>query len=306
MLSTELYQVPDTGKAVIQALDNEGWNEKSISVDVLRLDKIHPIISGNKWFKLRHYLQQAKQQQKKGILTFGGAWSNHLVAAAYAAKQAGLAAIGIVRGERPAELYASLQDVIRYDMQLQFVPRADFANASALMQKLHNQYPEYIIIPQGGQGETGVEGAAEIAELVPHQQYSHIACAVGTGTMMAGLVKASAPGQQVIGISSLKISSVDNEIEQFIQQYSHTNNYSLLYDFHFGGYARYTPPLLHFMNTLYTQQQLPTDFVYTGKLMYAIMQLIENNYFPPGSRLLVIHSGGLQGNRSLPKGSLVF
>ena len=288
----------DLSKAVIQSLPDEAAHTHHIIIDVLRLDRIHPIISGNKWFKLKYHLQDAMQQGKKGIVTFGGAWSNHLVATAFACRQAGLHATGIVRGEEPAQLSATLQDAKEYGMQLQFVSRTAF---------MDQQQGDDYIIPMGGQSHYGIQGAAEILSLVSYEHYTHIACAAGTGTMLAGLVQAALPHQQVIGISSLKMTAgVDNTLHRFVTQQTGKDNFKLFFDYHFGGYARKTHALIQFMNDLYEQYALPTDFVYTGKLLFGIKQLLSTNYFAPGSRILVVHSGGLQGNRSLPAGTLTF
>lgn len=274
---------------------------------MLRLDLLHPVVSGNKWFKLKYHLQQAVNENCKGIITFGGAYSNHLVAAAWAAREAGLPVLGIIRGEQPRELSPALKDMQEYGMQLRFVNRQSFADEAQTIAQLKKEFPQHFIIPQGGQSALGVQGAAEILQQSTMEQYTHIACAAGTGTMMAGIVKASLPQQQVIGISSLKTESADNNsITAFIEQYASKKNYRLFTNYHFGGYARHTPALLQFMNQFYHEHGIPTDFVYTAKLFFAVSELVLHDYFPAGSRLLLIHSGGLQGNRSLPERTLTF
>jgi 1-aminocyclopropane-1-carboxylate deaminase len=275
----------------------------------LRLDLIHPIVSGNKWFKLKYHLQQAQRLSCKGIITFGGAYSNHLVAAAWAAKEAGLPIIGVVRGEEPAQFSPALKDMVAYGMPLKFVNRRSFADEEQLIEKFQQLYPQHFIIPQGGQSDWGVKGAAEILQLAPISGYTHIACAAGTGTMMAGLIQATLAHQQVIGIAAIKTpySTVENNsLNRFIEKYDRGKDWSLLYPYHFGGYARHTPELLQFMNQFYHEYGIPTDFVYTAKLFFAINDIVSKDFIPPGSKLLIIHSGGLQGNRSLPAGTLTF
>lgn len=313
-----ITQPVDITKAVVQPVSDDTLHRKNVAMDVLRLDLIHPVISGNKWFKLKYHLQEAVQQNKEGILTFGGAWSNHLVATALACAQANLASIGIIRGERPALLSSTLQEVQAYGMQLQFISRNDYANEAAIIPVLQEKYPDYYIVPQGGQSHLGVLGAAEIGGLTQIESYSHICCATGTGTMLAGLVHAALPHQQVIGICSLKIpNNENNSLNSFINPYAPLptspqqeggafKKYTIFYDYHFGGYARRTDELIRFMNSVYLQHKLPTDFVYTGKLFFGVMQLVQTNYFKPGSRILLVHSGGLQGNRSLPAGTLTY
>ena len=309
MIPSELYNQPvNLSKAVIQSLHDELLNERQLMIDVLRLDCIHPVISGNKWFKLKYHLQQVIQQNKKGIVTFGGAWSNHLVATAFACRQAGIPCIGIIRGEQPATPSATLLDAQQYNMQLRFISREAYSNEAEIVQSLQTTYPDHLIVPQGGQSDYGVRGAAEILQLTHAKSYSHIACATGTGTMLAGLVRAGLPHQQVIGVCSLKIPSNDNNsLNSFVLPYAAgLKNYTIFYDYHFGGYARKTNELIQFMNAMYEKHQLPTDFVYTGKLLFGIMDRVKTGYFKNGSRILIVHSGGLQGNRSLPAGTLTF
>jgi D-cysteine desulfhydrase len=308
-LTAQVLQQPvDLSKAIIQSLHDDTLTQKNIVIDVLRLDCIHPVVSGNKWFKLKYHLQQAQQQNKKGIVTFGGAWSNHLVATAFACQQAGIACTGIIRGEQPANLSATLQDAQQYNMQLQFVSRSLYSNEKEIVPLLQNTYRDFYMVPQGGQSDYGVQGAAEILQLAPVKSYSHIACATGTGTMLAGLVRGSLPHQQVIGICSLKIPpDQHNSLDFFVSPYAaNQGNYTIFYDYHFGGYARKTNELIQFMNAIYQQHRLPTDFVYTGKLLFGVIDLLQKDYFKSGSRILVIHSGGLQGNRSLTTGTLTF
>lgn len=303
-----INQPVDLTKAVVQPLSGDLLKEKNVSMDVLRLDRIHPVIAGNKWFKLKYHIREALQQNKKGILTFGGAWSNHLVATALACRQAGLASIGIVRGEQPAVLSDTLQEAQQYNMQLQFISRAAYSREADIIPALQKKFPGYYIVPQGGQSHLGVLGAAEIVQLAQIESYSHISCATGTGTMLAGLTHAALPHQQVIGICCLKLpSDENNSLNTFVKPYAaNLKNYTIFYDYHFGGYARKTGELIHFMNTIYQQHDLPTDFVYTSKLLFGMMHLVQTNYFRSGSRILMVHSGGLQGNRSLPAGTLTF
>lgn len=307
--SKVLNQPVDLTKAVVQPVNDELLYEKNVPIDVLRLDRIHPVISGNKWFKLKYHIQEALRQNKKGILTFGGAWSNHLVATALACRQANLASIGIIRGEQPTQPSDTLQEVQAYGMELQFISREAYKDEAAIIPELQQQYPDYFIVPQGGQSHLGVLGAAEILQLAPIESYSHICCATGTGTMLAGLVHAALPHQQVIGICSLKMpDDENNSLNTFVKPYTREpyKKYAIFYDYHFGGYARKTGELISFMNTIYKKHELPTDFVYTGKLLFGILHLVQNDHFQPGSRLLMVHSGGLQGNRSLPDGTLTF
>lgn len=277
------------------ATDNE------ISADVLRLDKIDPVISGNKWFKLRYYLEEARALHKKGILTFGGAWSNHIIATAAVCRVNGLSAVGIIRGEEPRQLSTTLLHAKELGMQLVFISRTAYQNKEI---PATIKPEEYYIINEGGYGIMGAMGASAILEHC-NNNYTHYCCAVGTGTMMAGIINQSYAEQKTIGISVMKNNT---GLEEMIQALivNTKDNWKLIHDYPFGGYAKHQPALLQFMNEFYRQTGIPSDFAYTGKLFYAITDLVKKKYFPGGSRLLLIHSGGLQGNESLSPGSLIF
>lgn len=280
----------------IQIIQNEVFKEANVYVDVMRLDQIHPIISGNKWFKLKYYLQQAIDKNYKHIATFGGAFSNHLLATAYACNKQNLLCIGFIRGEKPEQFSQTLLDVQALNMQLEFVSRDAYSNQKKIIEAHKNFY----FIPQGGYGLIGVRGAAEILNLVPDLSvYDYIVCAVGTGTMLAGIANASLPHQQCLGISVMKNNfNLKNETDVLLNN-EISNRIMILHDYHFGGYAKYNDSLIEFMNSMLRQYNLPLDFVYTAKAFYAIHHLAEKKYFKPKSKVLFIHSGGLQGNRSL-------
>lgn len=276
--------------------------EKEVKADVLRLDKIHPLVSGNKWFKLRYYLEEAVLQGKKNILTYGGAWSNHILATAAACKMNNLSCTGIIRGEEASNLSATLILARELGMELFFTRRADYQTKK--IPEAYNK-SEYYIIPEGGFGDRGAEGAATILDYCTKEKYTHICCAAGTGTMTAGLTNGSHPSTQIISISVLKNNlSLDENIQQLLN--GKEKRFQVIHDYHFGGYAKYKPALVTFMNEFYAATKIPSDFVYTAKLFFGVNDLLRNNFFPPGSRLLIIHSGGLQGNASLEKGTLIF
>jgi 1-aminocyclopropane-1-carboxylate deaminase len=286
-----------------------GLTEKNISADILRLDRLHPVISGNKWFKLKGYLHEALQSPGQPVITFGGPWSNHLIAAAYAARQHGLPAIGIVRGERPPVLSATLTAAAAYGMQLEFISRREYAEKEepGFLRRLTDRFPGAYIIPEGGSGPIGIKGSEDILRITDTSQYTHILCAVGTGTTLMGLIRAAGPGQVVIGIPVLKgfdkWAAIDPHAFLTPEQKAGAR---MLDGYHFGGYARHPRELLDFMNRWYKETGVPSDIVYTGKLFFALWDSVRHDLFPAYSRLLVIHSGGLQGNLSLPPGILDF
>lgn len=297
----------DFSKLRLELLQSPFLEARQVDVQVLRADLIHPLISGNKWYKLKYPLAKAREEGKIGLVTLGGPYSNHLLATAAAARQYDLNAIGIVRGEKPASLSPTLQDMRALGMELHFVSRAAFRDVDQLKSRYAASYPDHYWIPEGGKSDLGIQGASTLLDGLDLRSFSHLCCAVGTGTTMAGLLRAALPGQQVIGIPVLKLmTSMDAQIAQFIHSQPTEATIVLKEEYHEGGYAKYNEGLLRFMNSLYYSYQVPTDFVYTGKLFHGVFDQLSKGFFPANSSLLIIHSGGLQGNRSLKPGLLNF
>ena len=294
------------------------FSNHKVEFDVLRLDQIHPVISGNKWYKLRYYLKEAKQINATTIASFGGPYSNHIVALAFAAKLAGLNSIGYVRCNEGEPITSSMQEAMSYGMEIKYLGRTAFQEkkTNLLFENETSKQTETYFIDEGGYGTIGAKGASTIIsdwgndnlnklESNPMHAYDYIVCAVGTGTMIAGIINAANANQILLGITVLKNEgSISQEIKYLLE--NKNSNFELQHDYHQGGYAKTTPEQIQFMNKLWDQAKIPTDIVYTGKLFYAIDQLLQKNYFKTGSKALIIHSGGLQGNRSLEKGVLHF
>jgi 1-aminocyclopropane-1-carboxylate deaminase/D-cysteine desulfhydrase-like pyridoxal-dependent ACC family enzyme len=191
-------------------------------------------------------------------------------------------------------------------MKLIFVSREAYRNKEQLSTEFLSAHPGFYCVPEGGLSDAGIRGAEEILSLVKNN-YSHIFCAVGTGTTLLGIINASQVKQQVIGVSAIKVADPqNNDVAAFVAEKANRKNYLLSFDYHFGGFAKFSDELISCMNDLYRREQIPTDFVYTGKLFYAVDDMIKNDRFGAGSRPLIIHSGGLQGNGSLARGTLVF
>lgn len=281
--------------------DISSFFKSDAEIHVLRLDKISNIISGNKWFKLRYYLDAAKAMHKKGIITFGGAWSNHIIATAAACFHSNLQSIGIIRGEEPKIPSYTLNEARKYGMQLNFISRAGYQRKTIPA----NTGNDFLVVNEGGYGELGAMGAATILDLCENL-YTNYVCAIGTGTMLAGIVNRLSAWQQATGISVLKQNwALPGQVRSLLTDPAN-NRWNIIHDYCFGGYAKHHPDLLKFMNDFYRQTGIPSDFVYTGKLFYGIARLLEKKYFAAGSKILLIHSGGLQGNASLPQGTLMF
>jgi 1-aminocyclopropane-1-carboxylate deaminase len=290
----------------IQHLQPDTNARYNLPVDVLRMDKIHTVVSGNKWFKLSGYLAEAKKKQHPAIVTFGGAYSNHIVATACAARLHGLNSIGIIRGEQPPVLSHTLQNALHYGMQLKFVSRTEYRDKPAL-QRLVDPAEQYYWIPEGGYGLLGAAGIRDMLKGIPLWEYTHLATAVGTGTTMAGLIQGALPYQTVIGIPVLNNDqSIRSEIEQLLSKDELIRNYMLLTGYSFGGYAKKTGTLLDFMNQTYLSVKLPLDFVYTAKAFYGLSEYLQKAALTADSKVLFLHTGGLQGNLSLPAGTLCY
>lgn len=261
-------------------------NHQTISIGILRLDIIDKDISGNKWFKLKYNLQQAKLAGKDSIITFGGAFSNHIVATAVACEKAGLKSYGIIRGEETAQTNPTLSYAQAHGMKLLFVSREEYSQKTdgAYLQRLHYMYPTAFIIPEGGNNLLGEKGCQEILNSQTHS-YNKIFCAVGTGATFNGLAQSLLPHQYLLGINVLKY-----EANSLYQQAEILNTY------HFGGYAKHTKELLEFKHFFESTYHIPLDYVYTAKSFYAAFDYINQNKIKPDDKLLIIHCGGLQGN----------
>jgi 1-aminocyclopropane-1-carboxylate deaminase len=270
----------------------------SINLYLLRLDLIDEEISGNKWFKLKVNLEQAIKSKKKQIITFGGAYSNHIAATAKACNVFGLKSIGIIRGENVQN--HTLNKAAVNGMEIKFVPRSLYKDEPALMQFLSNEYDleKYFIIPEGGANEAGVEGCKEIVSLI-NIPFSHIALACGTGTTLAGVLHEISSNQIALGFAALKGGSFLHEHIKKAVPKNTMANFEIIENYHFGGYAKYTPALISFIKQFEIEQLVKLDFVYTAKMMYGIYDLIQHNYFPENATIVAIHSGGLQGNSGI-------
>ena len=266
----------------INLIDYNGYQ-----LGILRLDEIHAEISGNKWFKLNYNLQQASSENKNTILTFGGAYSNHIAATAVACKLAGFISIGFIRGEISSELNPTLSLAKSNEMELRFLSRDVYKkkNDELFLQNLQKEFPQAYIIPEGGDNELGEKGCQEILG-EETKNYQSVFCAYGTGTTFKGITKSLLPKQNLIGINVLKYEAFSNEL-----------NASINNEYHFGGYAKHTSSLLEFKRWFETTYHIPLDYVYTAKLFFAVFDLINKNQLSNKQKILIIHSGGLQGNR---------
>jgi 1-aminocyclopropane-1-carboxylate deaminase len=295
----------DDRLAVIQPL-HKFWYQKKVAVmDMLRLDLLHPVVSGNKWYKLRLNLKHAVEGGFKTVVTSGGGFSNHLIATAYAAKLFGLKSVGIVRGKYDP-LTPTLRQCEEYGMEIIFVSQEDYKNQHEpeWAKNIVAHFDETLIIPEGGANEWGRAGAGLLSRFIK-DSYTHIMVSVGTGTTLTGLRNKINEAQEILGFVPMKQGAyLKGYISDHIQP-GKNKNWQLIDGYHFGGFGKWNDELLAFMNDFYRENKIPLDIVYTSKMMYGISQMLADNQFSVGDRILCIHTGGLQGNVSV-KDKLIY
>lgn len=267
----------------------------SVKLFIRREDLIHPFVSGNKFRKLKYNLLEAKNQKKTTLLTFGGAFSNHIAATAFAGKQNGFNTIGIIRGD---ELAAKINEnpTLKFaqenGMVFEFVSRETYRlkESDDFVDNLKNKYGDFYVIPEGGTNDLAVKGCEEILK-EEDSFFNYICSSIGTGGTISGIINSALPHQKVLGFPSLKGDFLQKDIRKF----AHKENWTLISDYHFGGYGKVSTELIEFINSFYQKNELPLDPIYTGKMVFGVIDLIHQGYFPENSKILMIHTGGLQG-----------
>lgn len=292
----------NTPKAVpIERLSWALAQNRGVEVALLREDTLHLDISGNKFRKLKYNLLDAREKGFKKLLTFGGAFSNHIAATAVAAQHFQCEAVGVIRGEEWAAKVAenpTLSFAAENGMQLHFVSRSDYKLKTnpAFIKDLKALFGSFYLVPEGGSNALAVKGCTEILQAAC-SDFSIIAVAVGTGGTMAGLVQSAQPHQQIWGFPALKGSFLSAEICKFAGVSPH--RFRLIENYHLGGYAKCPLELVDFLNRFYTETGVCLDPIYTGKMMFGLADLIESGKIPEGSRVLAVHTGGLQGIKGM-------
>lgn len=269
--------------------------EKNITLFIKREDKIHPFISGNKYRKLKYNLLDAKHKGQDTLLTFGGAYSNHIAATAYAGKEYKLNTIGVIRGEEIAKKWQdnpTLFFAAENGMRFKFVSRTAYKEkeTDSFLKELENEFGTFYALPEGGANTLGIKGCEEILTQ-EDSSFNYVCSSVGTGGTVSGIVNASSASQKIIGFSALKGDFLKDEIRKFASK----ENWELQTNYHFGGYAKVSSELVAFINDFKLKTTIPLDPIYTGKMLYGILDLVAKDYFKPKTKILAIHSGGLQG-----------
>lgn len=266
-----------------------------ISLTIKREDMIHPFVSGNKFRKLKYNLLQAKAENKTTLLTFGGAFSNHIAAVAFAGREQGFKTIGVIRGD---ELFDKIEEnpTLKFaqenGMQFEFVSRENYRlkNEESYIENLKQKFGDFYFVPEGGTNELAVKGCEEILT-DEDSVFDYVCCAVGTGGTISGLINTASPNQKILGFPALKGDFLKDEIRIFAKK----DNWNLISDYHFGGYGKINLELIEFINAFFEENKVPLDPIYTGKMVFGVIDLIHKNYFPAHSKILLIHTGGLQG-----------
>ena len=270
-------------------------DKKNIELSIKREDLIHPFVSGNKYRKLKYNVLQAREENKTTLLTFGGAFSNHIAALASAGKAEGFNTIGIIRGEElkgKVDTNPTLSFAKSCGMTFNFISRKDYKDKSNpnFISNLKDWFGDFYLIPEGGTNNLAIKGCQEILN-EKDSKFDYLCCAVGTGGTISGIINASKSNQKVLGFSSLKGDFLNKDISKFAT----STNWELITDYHFGGYGKINDSLITFINKFKSENKIPLDPIYTGKMMFGIFDLIKKGYFKPNSKILAIHTGGLQG-----------
>ncbi|MGV3540354.1 MAG: 1-aminocyclopropane-1-carboxylate deaminase/D-cysteine desulfhydrase [Rufibacter sp.] len=284
---------------LLQPLSDPLFTEKGVMLSVLREDLLHPAIPGNKWRKLKYNLQAAREQNCETLVTFGGAFSNHIAAVAAAGQEFGFATLGYIRGEETLPLNPTLQYATACGMQLRYLSRSEYRlrHDVRFQAEILKTAPKPYLLPEGGTNLLAVKGCTEIVTELT-ETWDVLCVAAGTSGTLAGVIAGAAGKGKIISFPALKGGEfLQKEVAELVQAYSDQqfDNWELQTNYHFGGYAKHAPELLAFIQDFYAQHQILLDPVYTGKMLYGVYDLIRKDYFDRGTKVVVVHTGGQQG-----------
>lgn len=290
-------------KSIVQPLRHPLFEKHNIEVLIKRDDLIHPVISGNKWRKLKYNIAFAKEHNKTGIISFGGSYSNHIHALAFACQQEGLNSIGIIRGEREYAKNTTLSQAKHWGMELKFVDRQTYRqkNHDDYLLSLQHQYPNHVIVPEGGSNQLALPGVSEICKELSNQcEFDTLITPVGSAGTISGLIIGDNNQHQILGIAVIKQADyLKEEINSLMSTNHKSTNWQLLTQYHGGGYAKFSDKDLAELKDFIGITQVPFEPIYSGKMILALLKLVKSNYFPRGHRVVLLHTGGLQGLHGL-------
>jgi 1-aminocyclopropane-1-carboxylate deaminase len=279
----------------IQKIETSWSVNAQIELWIKREDLIHPFVSGNKFRKLKYNILKAKELGLTKILTFGGAFSNHIHATAAYGQLTGIETIGLIRGDELSAQNPTLSDAKNWGMQLEFISREAYRqkNNPDFLETLKKKYGAFYLVPEGGTNGLAVKGCEEILEEITFD-YDLVCCAVGTGGTIAGLINKAPKNTKVLGFSALKGDFIKEEVAKLTIQKA---NYQIFTDYHFGGYAKTQIALWDFIHNFEAETKISIEPIYTGKMLFGLKDLCETGYFAPNTKIVTIHTGGLQGLR---------
>lgn len=294
----ELIQLEKTfDKSILSRIQDPMLDHYGIELWVKRDDLLHPVISGNKWRKLKYILDHALSTGAHTLISMGGAYSNHLHALAYVGRALGLKTIGLIRGEQPDTLNPTLVDMRNWGMELKFVSRSDYRDLRHYKdwQDLPSINPRQYWLPEGGAQALALKGVAELVREID-MPYDMLCVPCGTGTTLAGIIEAVPESVSVMGFAALKNAGfLTADVESLLSRpYA---NWQINPDYHFGGFAQVNAELMAFIEAFELKTHVPLEPVYTGKMLYGLYDLIAQGCFRPGQRIIAVHTGGLQGKR---------
>jgi 1-aminocyclopropane-1-carboxylate deaminase len=296
-----------TLKPFLQEINHPLCQEKNVRFSVWREDLNHPLISGNKFWKLKYNLEKAKELGKSSLLTFGGAHSNHIYAFAAAGKAFGFETIGVIRGDECRELSPTLKFATECGMKIYQVSREQYRNKAeaSFWAELSEKFEDPFIIPEGGSNEFAVKGCSEMIQSLPFSP-DFLCSPVGTGGTLAGIIRGKKGQSKILGFSALKGGSfLRNDILNLLGN-EVFSNWEIIDQYHFGGYAKCTPELVSFINEFKKQFSIPLEPIYTGKMIWGILDMLSKDFFPENSEIIAIHTGGLQGLKGFEEMGVTF
>jgi 1-aminocyclopropane-1-carboxylate deaminase len=294
-MQVQSYDIP------LQQINDSIISKYNVRLFILRADLNHHFVSGNKLFKLKYNIEEARKRNENTLLTFGGAFSNHIAATAAAGQESGFKTIGVIRGEREEKLNPTLQFATEQGMLLHYISREEYKqkHSPQFLDFLKSRFKDFYLIPEGGANVKGIEGCREIRN---HFQipFDVIACPCGTGTTLSGIILSLKKNEKAFGFQVLKGEKyIRNEVKKWLSEFNNTdeNNWEIIEDYHFGGYAKRKAELIAFNENFEKENNIPLDFIYTGKMMFGIYDLIKKGFFKNGETIIAVHTGGLQGNK---------
>lgn len=276
----------------IQEIHDVILDRASVRLFLKREDLNHPFVSGNKWWKLKYNLKAAAQQGLETLLTFGGAFSNHIYATAAAAYELKMQSVGIIRGECTQPINPILHFASRKGMRLHYISRDIYRSKSDedFIGHLRRKFGNFYLIPEGGSNALAVKGVREFTEALG-TSFDYLCCPVGTGGTLAGIIEGLNGEKKIVGFSALKNGAfLSDDVKRLCGDHT---NWKIITEYHFGGYAKSTPALLQFVSDFKTRHTIPLEFIYTGKMISGVFDLVSKGFFEKGSTVLAIHTGGI-------------